>query len=415
MSDADELYPKFLGLQMFGVILGKSSYINIMPAYKRFNLYVALVGKSFFARKNITQDKFKEIYPIELILPNESSAEKFLKNLGKLPNGIWMNGEFSKILKHINKGGYLSTIVETLNDLHNYEHPIFTRDIMKETITIHEPYPTFNTTVTPETLSEQVNAEMLEGGFFSKIILVPGTSRETGRSEIPQEALDIKKEIIDTLSPLFYESINIEFRLDKEALERFNEIEREAIVDSKVRSVAGRYAEDVVILAGLLRFGEMIEATKNSDNSVKSKKSNNSNNSNTISFINTTTTIITKITPENLNEAFEMVKPCIEFVGDLHAFISMNKKYIIKMKNYVEENYPVHRSKVARMCNLDARECQIAEDTLGKTHDILKVISFRGKRKDGINTRMQYVYCVTDPDESKCKECIYKEYCKEAK
>ena len=419
ISDHDDMYTVIEALQLFGVILGKKSFINIMPKCKRFNLYAVLVGESYLARKNTVQDIFKEFYPYDLILPNESSAEKFLSNLSKTPNGIWMYGELSKILKHVHTGGYLSTIVETLNDLHNYEAPTYVRDVMKETITINNPYPSFNSTLTPSVLKEQITPEMLEGGFFSKIILVPGESKNTGRGEIPDEAFRLKEEIITFLRSMFNKNFNLQFELSPEALKRFNEIEREAIKDSKVRSVAGRYAEDAVILAGLIAFGEFLEqqyldyTSNNSNNSINNKNSNNSvnnYNSENILYI----TIFTIITPSHMDKGWSLIQPCIKLAEELYDYAAMSRKYIVRLRKYVEKNYPVNKSLAERYCNLDSSEAKISEETLVNTHRILKIIQFQSVRKDGVPTKVQSVYCMTNPDGKKCNTCKLRQHCEDA-
>jgi len=416
-SDGDVLFAKFMALQLFGNLLGKGSFVNIMPKPKKFNLYTALVGDSYFGRKNVTQDMFKSLYPAKRILPNESSAEKFLVNLSRMPNGVWMYGEISKILKHINKGGYLSTIVETLNDLHNYEHFEFVRDIMRETIIIKQPYPCFNTTITPTVLKEQVTTEMLEGGFFSKVILIPGKPGKPGnRKEIPEEAFRLEREIKELLKPLFEQTIAIKFKLTAEAYDRFSEIEKEAIKDSNVKSVAGRYAEDVVIIAALIAFGEGLEAySLNSKKSINNKNNLNSN----INNIKTNNddfmvfyykTIFTILTIKHLDEAYEMIKPCIKLVEELYEHASMHKKYIIKLKKYIENNHPVKRSEAMRMCNLDQDEATKAEQTL-VSHAFLNYFVYQGKRSDGAPAKPQYTYCVMEPNEDKCKHCKYRSAC----
>ena len=409
-ADGDELFALFMSLQIFGNILGKNSFINITPTKKRFNLYTTLVGESYFGRKNVTQDMFKNLYPPCRILPNESSAEKFLVNLSRMPNGVWMYGEISKLLKHIHNGGYLSTIVETLNDLHNYEYTTFVKDIMRETVTIVQPYPCFNSTITPEVLKDQVTTEMLEGGFFSKVILVPGKSGESGnRDEIPQEAFELEREIKKVLTPLFDEIMTIEFKLSAEAKIRFSEIEKDAIKSYKVRSAAGRYSEDVVILAGLIAFGEALEAySNNSNKSIKSKNSNNSNINFTSFIINT---IFTIITPQHLDRAYKMIRPCIALVDELYEWSAMNKKYIVKLKKHINEHYPILRSRAMCMCNLDHNEILAAELTLVE-HGFLNYFVYQGIKSNGVKMKKQYIYCVMKPDKNKCKDCIYKKECK---
>ena len=436
VSDVDPLYVKWLSAQLLGHLLTKKSFVNINPEVERVNLYTLLVGDSYYARKSVTQDMISYFYPITAFLPNESSAEKFIANLSKIPNGVWLYGEYSKILKHIKRGGYLSTIAETLNDLYKYERPEYKRELMKDEYIIKEPYPTFSTTLTPEVLKEQVTPEMMDGGLFGRLMLIPGKKGKGKRESIPEKAVKLKEEIKEITNALQLSDLSCEFVFNDDSLKRLNDIEGELRKNEDIAAIAGRYGQAIIKLSAIIAFSEKIgdiltmdedgylrsgEESNNSNNSKKSKESNNSKiNSSTdigedllrITFI----TIITNFTiltifDRHLNEAYEMVKPCLELARDLKEHVSMNKKFIIKAKQYIKENHPVLRSETARMCNIDKLEMDTAEYTL-VDHDFLKVITFQKKKSNGALSKPIVVYCVKNSDK-KCSDCEYRKYCEE--
>ena len=268
VTDADVLYPKFLGVQLIGHILGKSSFVNVNPGIERLNMYVALIGESYHARKSVSQDLISELYPNDVLLPNETSAERFIANLADIPNGVWMYGEFSKILKHINKGGYLSTVAETLNDLYRYERPVYRRQIMKEEYEIKNPYPIFCTTLTPDVLKQNTDVEMLNGGLFGRLLLVPGTTKKKPRRSIPKEAIELWEQTKYVVNELYRRKIEgIEFAFTEDALKRLNEIEDE-LLRSKYKAIAGRYGQAMIKIAAILTFNDAVKV-KISKNSIK--------------------------------------------------------------------------------------------------------------------------------------------------
>ena len=414
LSNGDPLFAKFLGCQLMGNILSKNSYVSINPKPKRFNLYLCLVAKSYWGRKGVAQDMHTNYYPPDMILPNESSAEQFLRNLSQTPNGIWMYGEISKLLKHIKKGGYLTDIIEVLNDLHNYERPRYIRNTLKYTSIIDNPYPCFCASVTEEVLRDVVTPEMLDGGFFSKIILVPGKPGEASRrSAIPQEAFDLDKEITQEVLSLYKKNITMTFTLDSTATDKFFDLESKAQEKTNISSIVGRYTEDVVILAGILAFDDYL--TKNSKNCINSNNSNSSINSNdninTHITTDTILTINTIITQKHLSDAYLMIKPCIELAERLYQYSSMNRKYILKLYNYVKENYPVHRSQASRQCNLDSSEIKEAEKTLIDIQNKMKLLTYTVTKSNGVTSKPHFVYCLTNPDKTKCMTCSLKGVC----
>lgn len=423
-SDGDPLFMKFATAQLLGFLLGKNSYVDVTPDTEQLNFYTLFVAESYYGRKNVAQDIIKDFYPMDKILPNETSSEKFISNLEKNPDGIWFAGEFSKILKHINKGHYLSDIAETLNDIYNYKYPVYRREIMKQEYQIEAPFPQFNSTLTHDVIREQVSTEMMGGGLFGRMLLVPGkaSNAEKGRSRIPEQALTMKsvlQSIVDTIYTHDIHKKGVHFVFSSEALEELNRIEKKLARNKTIRAVAGRYGQAIIKLSAITHFSRLLSV----NNSKISIISNNSNSSKlrparrkydittiTINTIFTNNTILT-ISLEDLKEAFDMVKPCIEYAEMLYDFVSMNKKHIIKVREYVKENHPVTKSDVSRYCNLDAMQLKGAEDTLWGSQDILRIVKFQRIKKNGTKAKIQFVYCMEDVDRTKCQNCEWADRC----
>jgi len=421
LSDVDPLFVKFMSAQLLGHCLTKQSYININPERERLNLYVLLIGKSYFGRKTVTQDIISRFYPQEVILPNESSAEKFIVNLAEKPNGVWFYGEFSKILKHIKSGGYLSSIAETLNDLYKYERPEFKRELMNDEYIIKNPYPTFSSTLTPEVLQEKVTPEMLDGGLFGRLILVPGESRGGGRKCIPKEAMNLENDLKKVVRHLERMNLAVTFDISPEGFELIDEIEKELLLTSKVSSVAGRYGQAVIKLSGILCYSDLLGGvlSNNSKNSINSNNSNISKSKDKTNFTKgtiirniTNLTNFTQLTIEkyHIQEAYDMIKPCLEFAESLYDYSVMNKKHIIKVREYVKKNFPVDRSDVMRFCNIDSVQANEAEKTL-TDQEIISIRRFKKHKKTGGLCKPTTYYCLYGYKGDKCKDCKYERQC----
>ena len=413
ISDADPQYSRIMTAQMLGYVLGKKSFVNINPNMERLNFYVLLVGESYYGRKTVTQDIFKELYPEEAFLPTETSPERFIANLANKPDGVWFNGEFSKILKHMNTGGYLSSIAEVLNDTYKYEGKVYSRQTMKEKFEVTDIYPSFCSTLTPEVLMNNVNGEMMDGGLFGRMLLVEGKSKNGERKFVEKGIVDIKKNIQKTMSLLYNMEPEVEFRFTEDALEKLNEIEGDMASVKEVRSIAGRYCQIMIKLSAILSVADYL--VKNSSNSKNNMNSLNSKiEDDYFGSINNINYFATKkvmyIEKKHLEKALFYVLPCVQFSKSLKEFVSMNKKHIVRVKNYVKDNYPVSRPTVARMCNLDKRQLDEAEETL-LDHEYINIVRFRRKRKNGVLGRQQKVYCLAK-SKKECERCEYREECK---
>lgn len=422
-TDADVLYPKFLYLQAVGHALGKQSYCEISPDMEYFNEYILLVGDSFYARKNVSQDLALKLYPEDHILPNEFSPEAFIESLAARPKAILPLGEFSRILKLCKSGkGYLSPIIEIWNDLHRYKRHTYKRETKSSgEIIIDDPYLCINATCTEEVLKKYVDTEMLMGGFFGRFILVPGKS-----SHSPRKMLHPCVRQLETFFTKYFFALNkiidegnpAIFEFNPEALDVFNTIEETLRTETKVTAIAGKYGQTICALACLIAFDAYLsKLSTTSINSIISKVSKNSKNP-VISSVNIdleTTTILTNLTkitkvtivaPEYVLQAYELIKPCIELAKKVMDY-SESDVYVSKMREYMQKNITCSRTSFMQNANTTKEQTNKAEETLVETEE-LYVFDYQ---KEHTKSKKFYCWLPTRTREH-CQKCEVKGCCK---
>ena len=118
-TDAPSQFGEILSIQLLGHAMGYDAVHAIRPRAVHHNLYITLVGESTLSRKSTSQDLGRDLYPLERTLPEESSPEQFVVDLSEQNELLQFLGEFSGLLKGVNRqGGYMSRFVELYNDLH---------------------------------------------------------------------------------------------------------------------------------------------------------------------------------------------------------------------------------------------------------------------------------------------------------
>jgi len=383
-SDGDPIFAKVGACQLLGHILGHESFVDVTPNGEYFNIYALFVSGSFLGRKNVAQDIIKSFFPCDVILPDETSPEQFIKNLSETPNGVWFYGEFSKLMKDINKNNYLSGIAETMNNLYNYRG-VYKRKLVKGEWVINNPYPVFNSTLTPGMLESHVTPEMMEGGLFGRLFIVPGVPSDgkKGRTKIPKKSYDVFNKLKSIVDLLYERSNKYVFSFDDDALKRLNEIEIE-LANSEACAVAGRYGQTIIKLSGIIRFSKFIGMCVQT---IDDKKEYNLTFKHQLNQVFYTVPKEITIKSSDLDEAYRIVIPCIEYVFTLNDYSMMQQKHIIKIREYIKKKQPVKRSIVMKNCHVTAKQIHEAETTL-QEYDVLKVVC----EKKG--NRMEKIYSI---------------------
>lgn len=219
-TDAPRNFSEFSGLQILGHALKRDSYNRIQPFAVRHNMNVLFSAPSTLGRKTTTQFLAKSICPAHEILPQEFSPESFIELIKLQPHSMLFLGEFSRILKQVSKGSYLSEIVELWNEL--FSCPEEYRRVTKgagET-RVEKPYISINSTITPEMFNQYITEEGFKGGFLARWLLVEGIPNPRPRGLLPLEVASFKgtlKMLLETLD-FFLKNYTLVFVLDQDAL-----------------------------------------------------------------------------------------------------------------------------------------------------------------------------------------------------
>jgi hypothetical protein len=434
-TDADVIFHNFMYLQALGHSIGKNSTCNMIPDKEYHNLYILLVGDSFFGRKGVSQDLGMKLYPLDHILPNEFSPEQFIDILSKRPQSVLALGEFSKILKMCKSGkGYLAPIIELWNDLYRYNRPCYIRDTKNGGVVIvNEPYLSINSTCTEEVLKKYMEIEMLQGGFMGRFVVVPGKTTKRPRRLLPQIVPKLELFFRQYFLELnkFMCNHPVEFIFTEESFKRLNEIEDELYNETMITAVTGRYGQTIISLADLLAFDEyMSNISIISDISNVSDISDIScaeigspvdlflqNFTNTTNFTNITNfTKIINVDVKFVDQAYEMIKPCINLVRKLKDYcesdvpVSKLREFMLKV-----ENHRAKRSDFMKLCNMTKEDTNRAEDTMGNegTRELI-VIKVETVNSRGTRNKEMKVYCSRKfISTTKCNKCSIKEHCDE--
>jgi hypothetical protein len=428
-TDAEPNYQKFLFLQLMGHAIGKNSICVINPEAEYHNLYILIVGDSFYGRKGVSQDMILSLYPQECILPNEFSPEQFIKMMSTKPNGILSLGEFSKILKACASGkSYLSTIIEVWNDLYRYKRETYVRETKSGgTDTIKNPYLCINATCTEEVLKKYIDTEMIDGGFFGRFIIVPGKARLEPRHTLPAVTAEIEKVFLELYDVLRMEYSNHHFLLDESAFARLNEIEKELFGETQVTAVAGRYGQAMIAIADLLALDEHLSSIyinniNYEENLSNLSKFSNISNISKLSISNVLHAFRTKrdirgeitnvtkftiiVSAAHIQAAYELIKPSIAFVKSLREYCESDR-VIAKIKDIITKNKKINRSTLMQSIRLTKEKIDPAIIALEEAGDIITVeVALHEHKKPSL------VYCyrktVTPAD---CSVCRIRKYC----
>ena len=250
-------YGRHIFIQVIGHAMNYTTIHLIQPNAVYHNTYLALIGESTTTKKTTAQEIAKAVDNQDTFLADESSPEALLKDLSAIPHGKAYLGEWSKLLRSMNKGN-MAKFREVANDLHSCPKK-FRKKLVAEEYIIKQPYLSINTTCTPEQLKANIAEEDVLGGFLPRWILVLGNPKYRPRGPLETEVSDLEEQFKKFVSETykFFRKNHIRFTLNENALERFNEIDKGFSMDTKwegVRPFAGRYANYIITYADILWF-----------------------------------------------------------------------------------------------------------------------------------------------------------------
>ena len=68
---------------------------------------------------------------------------------------------------------------------------------------------------------------------------------------------------------------------------------------------------------------------------------------------------------------------------ELNEYSAMNKKYIVKLRKYIEKHHPLSKNDAQRNCNMDTAGGNLAQATLPEHHSLI-YFNYQGIKKDGV-------------------------------
>jgi len=318
------------------------------------------------------------VYPYSVSLPKESSPEKFVVEMSEGSSRVLWMGEFTKFLKQAQRGGYMSGMIELFNDFYDcpekFERKLMKRKSGENEFIVEDAYLAVNTTVTPEMLKEYISEELVRGGFLARWLLIYGTPRARPRGHLQAKVMKFRETVASNLSHVLRwtssEGTYTQFILSKEALVRYNDIEKEAFaVGLGVDPFVGRYMDCLIKVADILLVSDAIGELQSqfyhldtvgtlfdalSKAGVKRSKG---------SFV---------VDVRYLDEAWKHIKPAIKYAQEVSEFVSLEIP-CAKLRDCLVEESPQTHSAVMRKTHVAAKLMIDAVNTLLQQEWMIRV------------------------------------------
>lgn len=419
-TDAPIKYAKFLGAQLLGHAMGRDSVHLIQPEPVHHNLFLVLIGESTRTRKDTSQDLAKRVYPTELSLPQEFTPEQFEKELERQPESIGWLGEFTHFLKQMSRS-YMSGIVEIINRLYvnpkEYRRAIRGDSEEGEETIIEDPYIVINSTVTPKMLKEEINPELMLGGFLARWLLVKGNPHRRDRGRLEEKRYDMKKIVKNSIAKV-RELGNGTFEFTDDALKKFNKAEVKLEKNKMALPFAGRYSNYLIKLADILAVSDALgpfvdvrtkKVKTNADDLNELMDDAGFEVSETISEVNGVSESV-KIPSKYLKRAYNMVADCLSYAVELTEYTEHTRE-VSELWSYVKKNAPVGHSEAMRGTGLNADQMRSAERSL-REMEKLKLVKVPVQNPGAAKNRTKDVLCTAEKFGTEvCEECEYQQFC----
>lgn len=414
-TDAPEEYGWWLGVQLLGHALGYNTIHLIQPGEVRHNLYMILIGASTLSRKSTSQTLARKVYPYSVSLPKETSPEKFVVEMSESSSRMLWMGEFTKFLKQAMRGGYMSGMIEIFNDFYDcpdfFERKLMKRKSGENEFIVENAYLSVNSTVTPEMLKEYISEELVRGGFLARWLLIYGTPRARPREHLRAEVMRFRETVASIFTHVLRwtssENAHTQFIFSKDALKRYNEIEKEAFaVGLGVDPFVGRYMDCLIKVADILLVSDAIGELQSqfyhldtvgtlfealSKAGVRRSKG---------SFV---------VNVEYLDEAWKHIKPSIKYAQELSEFVSLEIP-CAKLRDCLVDKSPQTHSAVMRKTHVSAKLMINAVNTLLQQEWMIR-INEEKVTKSGQRRITQY-YCRKDIlNTQDCVTCKIRDEC----
>jgi hypothetical protein len=425
---ASENFSTIFGIHLLGHDMGRDAVHLIQPDVVRHNSNILLIGESTLTKKSTIQRLAKKIYPEDRIIYEEETPEALIEDLSSSgAQKIAFLGEFSSLLRSIAKGGYMAKNVEYYNDLFG-SPDYYRRKLRHEEFVVKDAYLNINATITEEMLEKYLDAEMVEGGFMARFLMVKGISHFIPRGRLSRQALSLTKQIDTTFDAINrIEDKRIYFELTDEALKRYNEIEEFCLGNpekqvlgeySGIGPFAGRGLDYLVSFSDILLYNDMIGLLVENGEDLYSISTNSK-------IAQLAHKMAKEITPESANyakyinlincancanpdgnvyvskfyleQAWSLIKACLDYTNTLKPYMMMCEE-AKRMAKYLRKVKIATHSDVMKFAHIDANYMANARDTLSGRGEILVTTKEvpRFQIKNGVKiprgSVTQYVY-----------------------
>ena len=179
ITDAPPVYHLFTALSTIGAAIGNKAYINFGPNRIYPNLWIILLAPSSIFRKttciNIARSILDKISP-KSVFAHHITTEKMLSELNNHPAGIITPFEFKSLMMMLAKD-YNNGLKELLTEI--YDSPAsLKRSTMGNSFEIINPSLSILSASTLSWFNESVKSGDVFGGFLSRFLFVPSTTKK---------------------------------------------------------------------------------------------------------------------------------------------------------------------------------------------------------------------------------------------
>ncbi len=255
-------FARHLIINKLGHAMGRRSIHLIQPSAIRHNMYTCLLGESGNTMKTTAQEILENVDVAEKSMAKDFSPEGLLLGLGEDPEQTLHFGEWSRLLRSMKHGGHMSKFREISNEL--ISCPVdYSKKLVKVTHSIKNPYFSQTVTITPTQFKENVSIEDVEGGYIPRFIIVRGKPVFRARNRLPASTEpdeEIIRKVIEKTYELFGK-VDVRFSLTDNALERYNEIDKELKLSKKYKlasAFVARYTNYIIAYADILCLSDLI-------------------------------------------------------------------------------------------------------------------------------------------------------------
>lgn len=209
ITDAPPIFHLAVGISMLATACGnRVTFVGGGNRTHWPNLYILFVAPSGLMRKSTSIDiglNLLRKINTDLVLPNETSREEFLRMLSGKPEAVIRESEFASALARYDRD-YMGGMKQLLTDLWDcqdeYTRRIKGREGTGEKLIIKRPSLNYLAASTVEWLIDALDENDLKSGFLARFLIFPASSEGQWVSFFADCEADIEGRLLKTLAAL---------------------------------------------------------------------------------------------------------------------------------------------------------------------------------------------------------------------